>query len=204
MGDPRRLRPDEVEILVAREMRKAGVSISNPRERRRTRLSKEDDSFAMELGAIIRVEGEERRVLIECRSERALVGAAAVRALHERLAAPEEDAPRRLLGPPPSPSPAAAAPPPLRHAIMFSTSGYEPDAVREARRLGVPLLTVADGKAAFARTQMGTMAGDPPAWVPEYMSEVVDLDAAGGLRHHLVMAGRPQIILDRLTPSAPS
>ena len=178
MGDPRRLRPDEVEILVARELRKAGLELSELNVRARRPLSKEREEYAIELGALVRIGGADRRVLVECRSERRPVRAEAVQALSATLA--DRGA---------------------RHGMMFSTSGYEPDAVREARACGVALLTVADGRAAFARSPWG-MAGQPPAWVPEYMAEVVDLDVAGQIRHHLVVSGQPNLILERLERAA--
>ena len=120
------------------------------------------------------------------------MGPDAVRALHGTLARGEDDgAPRSLMRPRAPRTPAA------QHAIMFSTSGYEPDAVRAARAAGIALLTVADGKTAFARSPWG-MAGQPPAWVPEYMAELVDLDAAGQLRHELIVSGQPERLLERL------
>jgi len=200
MGDPRRLRPDEVEIFVARELRKAGLELVSLRERARRRPGPDDDEYVMELAAVLRVEGAERRLVVECRNERLPVGAAAVASLAERLASGETepvDAPRRLM-PAPAAETTPSAPPVPRQGLIFSVSGYDADAVRAARARGVALLTVADGKAAFARTQGGTMAGDPPAWVPEYMAEVVDLDPAGSPRYQLVVAGRPRLILDRL------
>ena len=137
----------------------------------------------------------DRRVLIECRNAPQPVGADAVRALHGKLAGADDDgAPRSLMR---SEAPQTPRPPVAQHAIMFSTSGYEPDAVRAARAEGIALLTVADGKTAFARSPWG-MAGQPPAWVPEYMAEVVDLDAAGELRHELIVSGQAERILDRL------
>jgi hypothetical protein len=202
MGDPRRLLPHEVEIFVTRELRKAGLELAGLKVRARVRLSEQapppkssarsgpksllrpesdpegakrsDDDYAVEISAVVRVEGAERRVLIECRNEARPVRADAVEALSAKL-------------------PAAKA----QHALMFSTSGYEPDAVRVARAHGVPLLAVADGKTAFARSSWG-MAGQPPAWVPEYMAEVVDVDVTGRLRHELVVSGQPRSILDRL------
>ena len=174
MGDPRRLRPDEVEILVARELRKAGLEVSGLRVRGRTALSEDQGEYAVEITGVVRVDDADRRVLVECRNERQPVGPESVLALDAKLAD-------------------AGA----RHALLFSTSGYAPDAVRRARERGIPLLAVADGRAAFARSPWST-GGQPPAWVPEYMAEVVDLDATGELRHHLVVADRPRLILDRL------
>jgi hypothetical protein len=59
----------------------------------------------------------------------------------------------------------------------------------------MPLLAVADGKSAFARSPWG-MAGDPPAWVPEYMAELVDLDVMAQPRHELLASGGSKRILD--------
>src|SRR5919202_4065447 len=104
MGDPRRLLPHEVEILVARELRKAGLELASVKECGRTRLSaKGDDEYAVELGVVTRVDGAECRVLVECRNEGRPVRADAVRALHARLAEPA-DAPRRLMAAPSAPS----------------------------------------------------------------------------------------------------
>ena len=73
-------------------------------------------------------------------------------------------------------------------AIMFSMSGYERDAVREAQSLGIALLAIADGPAAFRRSQWAVGA-QPPAWVPEYMAEVVDLDPTGAVRYQMLVSG---------------
>ncbi|MGI9075789.1 MAG: restriction endonuclease [Gemmatimonadaceae bacterium] len=175
MGDPRRLRPDEVETFIMRELRKAGLELSKLKVVARENLSKgKDEEYSMNLSVLIRVGDADRGALIECRSERNPVRSEAVLALSSRLAG-------------------VAA----QHGIMFSTSGYDADAVQKAKQHGIPVLTVADGKSAFARSAWG-MAGQPPAWVPEYMSEVVDVDATGQLRHKLVVSGNPALILDRL------
>lgn len=200
MGDPRRLLPHEVEILATRELRKAGLALSALRERSRARLSRRGgEEFAVELTGALTLGGVEHRLLVECRSELHPVRAEAVHALHAKLGAPDaEDAPRRLVAPSHAREGSATpAPPPLRYAIMFSTSGYEPESVRAARALGVPLLAVTDGRAAFVRSGYG-VAGEPPSWVPEYMTELVDLDDAGAPRYTLVAADRPELILGQL------
>ena len=178
MGDPTRLRPDEVEILVARELRKAGVELSALTVRARTSLTKGGNDYVMEMLGSARIAGSDRRLLVECRREGSPVRADAVRALGAKLGSGAAE-----------------------HGLMFSTSGFEAEAVRAARTHGIPLLAVADGRAAFARSPWAS-GGQPPAWIPEYMSELVDLDAGGQLRRHLVLADQPRAILDRLTPEA--
>lgn len=179
MGDPRRLRTGECEILITRELRKAGLHVSKLKARPPARVPEgNDDEWTMEIAGVLQMEGAARRILVECRSERQPTRADAVRHLVATLAENE-----------------------AQHGMLFVTSGYEVAAAREARAHGVPLLVVADGKAAFARSQ-GGMAGQPPSWVPEYMSEVVDLAVTGELRHYLVVSDQPNLIFDRFQPAA--
>jgi hypothetical protein len=172
MGDPRSLLPHEVEIFVLRELRKAGLEPTAVRIRERTHANKSDD-YAVQLGCSLRIGDADREVLIECRNERTPIPEKAVETLHAKL--PEAKA---------------------QCAMLFSTSGFEPQAIRTGKTLGIPLLAVTDGKLAFARSPWG-MAGDPPAWVPEYMAELVDLDVTGQPRHDLLAAGGSQRILER-------
>jgi Restriction endonuclease len=172
VGDPRSLLPHEVEIFVVRELRKAGLEPTAVKVRERTRADKSDD-YVVQLDCSLRIGDADRDVLIECRNERAPTTDRAVETLHARL--PEAKA---------------------HHAMLFSTSGFDPQAIRTGRALGIPLLAVADGKSAFARSPWG-MAGDPPAWVPEYMAELVDLDVTGQPRRTLLASGGSKRILER-------
>jgi len=179
MGDPRHVRPDELEILVARELRKAGVELSPPRVLSRHALSPKDaGEYVVELGTLITDRGVAREALIECRNESRAVGVDVVQALQARLLA-RTDANRET---------------PL--GLMFATSGYEADAVRAAKAAGIALLAISDGRAAFLRSQWA-MGSQPPAWVPEYMAEVVDLDPAGSVRHQLLVTGKSMLTLGR-------
>jgi len=190
MGDPRRVRPDELEIIVARELRKVGVALSTlavlPRN---AATPMGDGEYSVEFGAVIDDGDDRRHALIECRNETAPIGMTAVQSLDaRRRARPVDDGPARLLDPPRG-TPMIDAPhiePQL--AIMFSMSGYERDAVREAQSLGIALLAIADGPAAFRRSQWAVGA-QPPAWVPEYMAEVVDLDPTGAVRYQMLVSG---------------
>jgi hypothetical protein len=172
LGDPRSLLPHEVEIFVVRELRKAGLEPSAVKVREKTRPSNDSDDYLVELSCSMRIGDSDRQVLIECRNERKPLGVTAVEALHAKLRDAKAE-----------------------HAMMFSTTGFEIDAIRAARALGMPLLAVADGKSAFARSPWG-MAGDPPAWVPEYMAELVDVDSIGKPRHELLASGGAKRILD--------
>ena len=198
MGDPKRVRPDELEILVARELRKAGVTLSRLTVLTRNALpSKHPGEYSVDLGAAIGDGDALREALIECRNETTPTGATAVQALDvRRRARPAGDGPVRLLAPPTATSTAEAPNAEPRLAIMFSMSGYEPQAVREAASLGIILLAIADGPAAFRRSQWAVGA-QPPAWVPEYMAELVDLDPAGAVRYRMLVSGTSTLALPR-------
>jgi len=179
MSDPRRIRPDEVEIVVARELRKAGVQLTGlaalVERGRRSPEPNDTSQYVMELGG--------PGLLVEFRNEASLAGADVVRALAQRPAErpAARDAPKRLLPTPDAPP--AAAPGELR--VLVSTTGFEPAAVVEAKTLGMPLLRVADGQAAFRRSQWA-MGEQPPAWVPEYMAELADIGPDNAVRYDLI------------------
>ena len=205
MADPRRVRPDELEILVARELRKAGLELTRAKlvARRALTPSSDDASeYVAELEGTVIDGGKERPLVIECRNTASPVGADAVdafaaaclareapNAVPDPLASPRSE-PRRLQPPDGSPAPEPPVP------IMFSMSSYDAAAVRAARSHGIALLTIADGPSAFVRSPWA-VGGQPPAWVPEYMAELVDLDPAGMVRRQMLVAGRAKLILGR-------
>ena len=197
MGDPRDVRPDEVEILVARELRKTGVALSKLWTTGRRPVPDGDDrAYVTELEGVTASVDDARAVLVEFRNHSSDVGTDAVLTLANRAAAgPPVDAPKRLQ---PVPDRAgqpirsdAPTPPPIR--VMFATSAFDAASVAEALTLGMRLLRVADGPAAFRRSQWAVGA-QPPAWVPEYMAEAVDLGPTGDVRYHALMssAKRPK------------
>ena len=172
MGNPRSLLPHEVEIFVTRELRKAGLTPSAMKVRDRIVAAGKTDDYTVELGCSLHLGDSDRYVLIECHNRPAPVGTTAIEALHTKVQQAR-----------------------AQYAMMFSTSGFEREAVRLASALGMPLFTVADGKTAFARSPWG-MAGDPPAWVPEYMAELVRLDATGQPRTELLASGGSKRVLE--------
>ncbi|HEX6052082.1 MAG TPA: hypothetical protein VFZ21_22590 [Gemmatimonadaceae bacterium] len=197
MGDPRDVRPDEVEIVVGRELRKAGVAISRLWTAARHRVPGGDErAYVVELeGVVVGTDGPQP-ILVEFRNQPSEVGIDAVRRLASRTAlGPPGDGPKRLQpvpdpASPPAPSDGTMRAPPR---AMFATSAFDAGAVAEALSLGVRLLRVADGPAAFRRSPWA-MGAQPPAWVPEYMAETVDLGPAGDVRYQPLMgaAKRPR------------
>jgi hypothetical protein len=177
VGDPRSLLPHEVEIFVMRELRKAGLVPSGMKVRDRVHAPGKSDDYVVELGCSLRVGDRDGFVIIECRNESVPATSTKVEALQANVQNAK-----------------------AQHGMMFSTMGFATEAISAARTLGIPLLTVTDGKTAFARSPWG-MAGDPPAWVPEYMAELVGLGPGDQPRHELLVAGGAKRILDAFTPA---
>ena len=178
MGNPRSLLPHEVEIFVTRELRKAGLAPSAMKVRDRILTAGKTDDYTVELGCSLRIGDSDCYVLIECHNRPAPVSTTAIEALHTKVQQAK-----------------------AHYAMMFSATGFEREAVRAASGLGMPVFTVADGKTAFARSPWG-MAGDPPAWVPEYMAEFVGLDATGQARTELLASGGSKRVLDTFAIAA--
>ena len=178
MGNPRSLLSHEVEIFVTRELRKAGLAPAAMKVRERVHAAGKSEDYVVELGCSLHVGQTDTFVIIECRNGSTPVTTAAVEALQANV--------RHVKA---------------QHGMMFSTSGFAPDAVRAAHALGIPLLAVTDGKTAFARSPWG-MAGDPPAWVPEYMAELVAVGAGGQPQHKLLAAGGAKRILETFATAA--
>ena len=183
MGDPRRVRPHEVEILVSRELRKAGLELTSLR--RDAGALPDGDEYSLELYGTIVHEGTPAGLVVQFRNHSAPVTREDIAALASMSGEPRAaDAPKRLI--PEGPA-ATKAGPTLR--VMVSTSGYSVDAAREASASGIRLLAIADGPAAFRRSQW-SMGQQTPAWVPEYMAEEVDLGPDGMVRHRLLVSGQ--------------
>jgi len=68
--------------------------------------------------------------------------------------------------------------------------------VREAASSGIVLFAITDGPAAFRRSQWAVGA-QPPAWVPEYMAELVDLAPDGAVRYQMLVSGTSKLITPR-------
>jgi restriction system protein len=179
LGNPRSLLPHEVEIFVTRELRKAGLVPSAMKVRDRIETPGASGDYIVELGCSLRVGESDPYIIIECRNASVPVTAATIEALQTKVQQAK-----------------------AQHAMMFSTSGFETDAIRSARTLGIPVLAVADGKTAFARSPWG-MAGDPPAWVPEYMAEMVGLGPTGQPRSELLASGGAKRVLDAFATASP-
>jgi hypothetical protein len=167
----------DLEILVSRELRKAGLALSAMHVRRRTPLPEAEGRWTVLLEGRLRIGDGEASLLVECHDRVAPIDAERVRRFVEEARAAEAG-----------------------RAMIVSTSGFVPTAVAAGGELGVALLAVADGVTAWRSSPWGS--GRPPAWFPEYVALLVTSEA-GLVRTEPLASDRPDAILSRLRPLPP-
>lgn len=177
MADTASLSQDDLEILVSRELRKAGLVVPRLRVRRRTPLEAAEGRWVLLLEGTLRADGGDAPLLVECHSRLAPVDAAHARAF---LEAARETAGTR--------------------ALIVSTSGFAGGVAALAASEGIALLTVADGQSAWQGSPWGS--GRPPAWFPEFVAQLVVPGEAGLATAELLQAGMGDAILARMRPQA--
>jgi hypothetical protein len=169
-----KLTPEHFEILVLRELRKAGLEVSELRLHRRSTLPEPEGEYLLELTGLVGRTPERRRVLIACRRQQASIGRAEVESLKAHLKEAGVEA-----------------------GILFGTAAFEPDALHAAQGSPLALLRVTDGRTAFHTSGWGP-PGHYPAWLPAYCAQAVGRDLLGQPRYQLLETGDGELILKRL------
>jgi len=168
--------PEYFQILVLRELRKAGFDLGQPRVQRRSELPEPERGFVLELVIPLGGGGATRRALIVCLHQLGVVAPDVIASATARLADASADV-----------------------VIVFATSEFAPETLTAAQESGVALLRIVDGRSAFDMSGWSTR-GSYPAWLPAYLPQLIDRDIAGQPRAQLLEAGRADMILDRLAP----
>lgn len=213
MADPHTITPDALEILVARDLRKAGLEIGALRRRDLSRGEDDPGEYRLALTTGITTPGSPR-LLIVCRCVREPVGAEAVSGLAEGLArargrgAARGDRPgagaageekRGAEEPygegsdgdrPDGDRPAGDRP---AGGILVATD-FAPEALKRAEDTGIALLRIADARASFDASGWGPR-GHYPMWLPEYVLELATRDAAGLPSHEMLTQGHAERLL---------
>lgn len=172
---PPEVTPDYFEILVVRELRKAGLDVADVRMHRRTELPEPERGFLMELRAWLSRAAWSKRALIACRrQEGSAIGRAAVDDLTARMGSAQAEV-----------------------GLLFASAEFAPDALAAAEEGGIALLRLVDARTAFDTGGWGE-PGHYPSWLPAYLVQLVDRDQSGQVRYRLVEAGGAELIVDRL------
>jgi hypothetical protein len=172
MTDPRSITADACEILVIRELRKAGIEPLGLRRRHMQSSSHAAHLFNFDLLGRLQAYDQRWTVLIECRNSDATIVTADVQLLQTRAQTAEATS-----------------------CIFCTTSEYQPDALRRASDAGVLLLRVVDAQSVLVAAGV-IVPGQLPSWVPEFTLQIVS--ARSPAHPRLVEADQPELILSEL------
>jgi hypothetical protein len=175
MSEPHSITPGMCEILVARELRRAGIEPIGLR-RRAGAIAERDGGCSFDLIGRLEAYGRRWRALIGCRITADPVEADHVGVLRRR--ADEAHA---------------------SSALFFATAAFLPGAARRAEELRVALLRIVSTQQAmpYAAT---TETGSLPAWTPEYTVEIVSAQHSDGVHAQQIQPGDAEQILEHLRP----
>jgi hypothetical protein len=174
MADRPEVTPDYFEILVVRELRKAGFEVTDPRVHRRTELPEPERGFLLELRVALSRGTWHSRALIACRRQDGPVGREAVETAVGRLGEAQADV-----------------------GLLFAAADFTAEAMAAAEEREIALLRLVDARTAFDTGGWGP-PGHYPAWLPAYLVELVDRDLAGQARARLLEAGTAELVMERL------
>ena len=168
------LTPQHFEILVVRELRKAGLDVAELRVHRRVTLPEPERGYLLELSGVLGGATGQHRTLIACRRQLAPIGRAAVESLRDHVTEAR-----------------AAA------GLLFGAAEFEPEAVTAALDADLPLLRVTDGRSAFDTSGWGS-PGHYPAWLPVYCAQLVTRDPLGQPQYQLLEPGQGHRLLNHM------
>lgn len=165
---------DYFEILVVRELRKAGFEVTDPRVHRRTELPEPERGFLLELLVWLRRGAWHKRALVACRRQEGAVGRPALHDLAARLASAQADV-----------------------GLLFATAEFASEALAAAEEAGIVLLRLVDARTAFDTGGWGP-PDHYPSWLPAHLVRLVDRGPGGLPRARLLEAGGADLVLERL------
>ncbi len=169
------LTPEDCEILVARELRRAGIGAAAFRRLRRANFEN-GDGWQLDLLGTLEAYGRRWSAFIECR-----VATGAITAQDIGDARRRADAAR------------------ARSALMFATCDFGEDALVRAGELRVAVMQIVEAQPVLLAAGL-VQPGPLPAWVPELTVELITREAPG-LQRRLLQADEPELILRELRPS---
>jgi hypothetical protein len=158
MGAIPDITPEYYQILIIRELRKAGLDVGDPTVHRRSELPEPQRGFVLELLVSLSGAGWRTRALLACYRQEDLVRREIVTPLPSRITAARAEC-----------------------GILVTTAGFDPDAIAAAEAAGILLLAVVDSRKAYDPSGWGG-EGHYPAWLPAHGVQQVGRDPDGTVR----------------------
>ena len=150
--------PEYYQILVIRELRKAGLDVGDPTVHRRSELPEPQRGFVLELLVSLSRGSWHTRALLACYRQDDLVTREIVTPLPARITAARAEC-----------------------GIVVTTAGFDNEAIAAAEAAGILLLAVVDSRKAYDTSGWGG-EGHYPAWLPAHGVQQVGRDPDGTIR----------------------
>src|SRR4029077_2529447 len=174
MPEPPALTPQQFEILVVRELRKAGLAVAELKMHRRATLPEPERGYLVELKGVLGGAAWRPQSLVACRRQDTAIGRAAVESLRAHVKEAGAEA-----------------------GFLFGAADFDPEALTAAQQGHVALLRVTDGRSAFDTSGWGP-PGHYPAWLPAYCAQLVTRDPLAQPRYRLLEPGQGEHILNHM------
>lgn len=150
-----KISPEQFEIEVQNQIRTLGINLQNFDVKRREKIVGSDGEYEIDVLARFEALGCNFVVLIECKHHKNSIKREVIQVLNDRL---------RSIG--------------AQKGMLFSTAGFQSGAIEYAKKNGIALIEVEDGKNSyFVRDFYGEI--NYPDWLPEYAFWLVSLSETG-------------------------
>jgi restriction system protein len=153
---PVTLTPLEFEQFVASALARQGVGLRNFAVHHLERLEGVDGEYIMDVTARFDALGADFLVLVECKHLKRPVERDVVQVLADKV---------RSVG--------------AQKGMLFATAGFQRGALEYARRHGIALVQVADGRTSYETRSAGPTRSFPP-WLPQHVGWICQIAESGG------------------------
>jgi len=171
LSTPTNISPKQFEIEIQNQIRILGIDLKYFEVKRREKISGSDGEYEIDVLAKFEVLGGNFVVLIECKHHKNSIKREVIQVLNDRL---------RSIG--------------AQKGMIFSTAGFQSGAITYAKKNGIALVKVEDGKNSyFVRDFYGE--ADYPDWLPEYAFWLVSLSENGQESYCRIYENNPEKLL---------
>lgn len=148
--------PREFELLVKAYLQEIGSSINTFNVKHDVQLQREDGRYQIDVFVEFELLGSDFKVLIECKKHKDKVKRDVVQLLFDKI---------RATG--------------AHKGMIFSTSGFQKGALLYARKHGIALIRIIEGKYTYFTKSRESRNFDPPTWVdlPKFVGEFITDEA---------------------------